>query len=329
MAKAQKLPSGTWRIRVYDKIQKKQVSFTAETKKECEIWAALYKPKTRANITTGEAIDEYIELKSNILSPTTIMNYKKIRKNTLADLCPIKIDDLTQTMIQKHINTLAVSKSPKYIKNSYGLLTATLKMFRPDFHPNITLPKKQKKFKEYPTPGEVFAAVRGSAVELPCLMALWLGMRMSEIRGAKKTDIKDGVLTISSVMVTVDGKSIEKKATKTYDSARKLRIPPYIADLIERLPEEQIYLVPKSSASIYEALKNRLAAAKLPLISFHDLRHLNASAMLALGIPDKYAMERGGWSSPELMRNTYQHTFSAEREAVDQIVDKFFEQFTK
>lgn len=35
-------------------------------------------------------------------------------------------------------------------------------------------------------------------------------------------------------------------------------------------------------------------------ITFHDLRHLNASVMLMLGIPDKYAMERGGWSSPNI-----------------------------
>ena len=46
--------------------------------------------------------------------------------------------------------------------------------------------------------------------------------------------------------------------------------------------------------------------------------------MLALGIPDKYAMERGGWSSPSVMKTVYQHTFSAERKIVDDKIDNYF-----
>ena len=60
-------------------------------------------------------------------------------------------------------------------------------------------------------------------------------------------------------------------------------------------------------------------------MTFHDLRHLNASTMLALGIPDKYAMERGGWSSPNIMKSVYQHTFSSERDNVDKLIDDFFQ----
>ena len=59
-------------------------------------------------------------------------------------------------------------------------------------------------------------------------------------------------------------------------------------------------------------------------MSFHDLRHLNASVMLMLGIPDKYAMERGGWSTPNVMKNVYQHTFSEERKLVDERIDDYF-----
>ena len=59
-------------------------------------------------------------------------------------------------------------------------------------------------------------------------------------------------------------------------------------------------------------------------MSFHDLRHMDASIMVALGIPDKYAMERGGWSSPHVMKSVYQHTFSKEREAVDDKIDEYF-----
>lgn len=43
-----------------------------------------------------------------------------------------------------------------------------------------------------------------------------------------------------------------------------------------------------------------------------------------LCIPDKYAMERGGWSAPSVLKSVYQHTFSDERKLVDKRIDDYF-----
>ena len=59
-------------------------------------------------------------------------------------------------------------------------------------------------------------------------------------------------------------------------------------------------------------------------LTLDDFRYLNASAMLMLGIPDKYAIERGGWASNDVLKSVYQHTFSAERKQVDERIDGFF-----
>ena len=40
MATAKKLPSGSYRVRAYDKATRKYKSFTAKTKKEAELMAA-------------------------------------------------------------------------------------------------------------------------------------------------------------------------------------------------------------------------------------------------------------------------------------------------
>lgn len=48
--------------------------------------------------------------------------------------------------------------------------------------------------------------------------------------------------------------------------------------------------------------------------------------MLMLGIPDKYAMERGGWSTNATLKNVYQHTFTDERKQVDEMIDRYFEE---
>ena len=52
---------------------------------------------------------------------------------------------------------------------------------------------------------------------------------------------------------------------------------------------------------------------------------MNASVMLMLGVPDKYAMERGGWSTPNTLKAVYQHTFSEERKRVDDQINGFFD----
>ena len=48
--------------------------------------------------------------------------------------------------------------------------------------------------------------------------------------------------------------------------------------------------------------------------------------MLSLGVPDKYAMERGGWATNTTLKTVYQHTFSDERKNVDEKINGFFEE---
>ena len=327
MAKAKKTPSGKWQIRVGSGTAGKSKSFTAETKKEAEILAAEYLAglkKPTEERTVDELTTLYIESKINILSPTTINGYKRMLQNYLTEIGHIRLCDLTNDKIQLWVNRLAANHSPKTVHNAYGLLSSVLSTYLPDQRFRVTLPKKQKTFRSFPEVTAVMAAVRGTEMELPVLLGLWEGMRMSEIRGAKKSDITDGVLTIHSTIVNVDGIPIERNATKTYESTRQLRLPAYILDLIDQLPPDQEYLTLITGQALYKRLQRLLELHGLPSMRFHDLRHLNASVMLSLGIPDKYAMERGGWSNPGIMQNTYQHTFTSERKAVDAKIDAFF-----
>ena len=334
MATAKQLPSGSWRVRVYDKETGKRVSFTSDLpgkagKAEAELMAREYllgrRQKQEQGLTVGECIDEYISLKENILSPATIEGYRKEKRNGLAALCDIPLKDLTPTMIQAHVNKLALTKSPKSVRNTHGFLVSVLNVYAPDLRINTTLPKPQKIIKQLPDVSEVLRAIVGTEIELPCLLAMWCSLRMSEIRGAKKSDISGGVLTIRDTVVTVAGEHIEKHSTKTVDSTRQIALPQRVQALISALPAEQDKLTLLTGQAIYKRFTRLLAAKGIEPMTFHDLRHMNASVMLALGIPDKYAMERGGWSSPNIMKSVYQHTFSAERQAADKKIDEYFE----
>lgn len=329
MAKAKKLPSGSWRVLLYigtdENGKKKRKSITADTKKEAELLAAQYLNNHNEPVkemTVGKAIDKYIESKSNILSPTTISGYKGIRRNNLQELMDIKLTEISREAVQQAINHDAVSLSPKSISNAYGLLNATLSVYAPDFNLKVTLPKKQKKIKELPKPEEVFRIIKGTEIELPCLLAMWMSLRMSEVRGLRKSDVRDGKIIIRNSIVTAEGKKVEKSATKTYDSTRIEDLPDYISNLIDAVETE--YLTELSGQAIYKRFVRLLDKNNLPHMTFHDLRHLNASVMLQLGIPDKYAMERGGWSTTSTLKSVYQHTFSDEREAVNRKINDYF-----
>lgn len=334
MANAKQLPSGSWRVRVYDKDTGKYISFTSKLpgkagKNEAELMAREYlaglRQKKEIGKTIGECIEEYITLKENILSPTTIDGYRKEQRNSLAELCDIPLKELTPTMIQAHVNKLALTKSPKTIRNAHGLLVSVLNVFAPDMRIHTTLPKPQKKYKQLPEVSEILRVIIGTEIELPCLLAMWCSLRMSEIRGAKKTDIHDGVLTVRDTVVTVQGEHIEKHSTKTIESTRQIALPERVICLINALPEEQDKLTLLSGQAIYKRFTRLLEREGVSPMTFHDLRHLNASVMLALNIPEKYAMERGGWSSPHIMKSVYQHTFSAERQAVDKKINAYFD----
>ena len=331
--KAQKLPSGSWRARVTDPDTGKRVSFTSSLpgkagKAEAELMAREFllgqRQKLERGRTVGDCIDEYIDLKENILSPTTVAEYRRCRKGELAEICGKCINNLTATDIQQHINKLALSMSPKTVRNAHGLLAAALNVFAPDLRIRTTLPKVQKKIKQLPPIEDVLRVIVSSDIELPCLLAIWCSLRMSEVRGLRRSDIKNGILTVHQTTVRVNRQDVDKQATKTIESTRQIKLPEHIQRLVDALPPEQDKLVPLTAQAIYMRFSRLLERNGIAHMSFHDLRHMNASVMLALGIPDKYAMERGGWSSPSVLKSVYQHTFSAERQAADDKIDNYF-----
>ncbi|MGB4093560.1 MAG: hypothetical protein WBK46_16695 [Ruminococcus flavefaciens] len=54
------------------------------------------------------------------------------------------------------------------------------------------------------------------------------------------------------------------------------------------------------------------------------MRHIFASTAAMLNVPEKYAMEMGGWSTPDVYKNVYQETFDSERRKADSIIDEYW-----
>lgn len=332
MANAKKLPSGNWRIQVYvgvDENGKKiKKSITAETRWQAEKAAEDFiknGKKDEKKLTVGEALDNYIKLKENVLSPSTIRGYGIIRRNRLKSIMNLDIHEVNSFNMQMAINEDAATIGRKSIREAKNLIITALKLYgvKPDL--DVTLPPKKPKIKDLPTASEIIPIIRGTDVELPCLLAMWLSLRMSEVRGLQFGDIKDNIVTVQRSKLYFDGEDHIREVNKTYNSTRQLAIPAYLLKLNDEVPpKKKTEFIVTMGYNCIRSHFNKLLAEHDLKMTFHDLRHLSASVMLMLNVPDKYAMERGGWSTPSTLKAVYQHTFSEERKLIDSKIDDYF-----
>ena len=326
--KATKLPSGSWRVSIM--LDGQRVSITRSTRQAAEREAAALKSGAKAaakqtGMTVGEAVDRYIDSKDAVLSPSTVAGYRRIRSNAFPELMGMPLDKLTPQTVQKAVNNMAKNKSPKSVRNAHGLLSAALSVYRPDMALRTTMPQKQRYDIAIPSDediSKIMAEAKGGADELPVLLAVWLGLRMSEILGLKWQDVDGNILHIRRALVD-EG----EKTTKTYSSQRDLLLPEYLKGLLDAAPRDAEHIIPLTRRTLYCRFQALCKRAELTQhYRFHDLRHINASVMLALGVPNRYAQERMGHATDNMLKTVYQHTMQAEQIAVAQKVDQYFTQ---
>ena len=339
MPKAKLLPSGNYRVLASVTINGKREfrSFTAEkpwrAEAEANEWIEYYRDisKDTSKLTVGNAIDEYISMKENILSPSTIFGYKRLQKNQFPQIADIPLKKLTNVIVQKWVNTLSATLSPKLIHSAYGLLTAIMNVYAPKVEiGKVTLPQKVKP-KNVALSREETAlllnGIQGDPMEVPILLALWLGLRRSEILALEWSDIDFEKLTLTVNKAIVQNYKYTSivKTPKTTDSERTLSLPIYIADKLKNLPHD--------SERIFEGVPVNAWSQRFPKVCkkvgiphyrFHDLRHSMATVGVSLNIADKLVMARGGWNNFSTMKNIYQAVLNDDTTMANTMYDAYF-----
>lgn len=331
--KAKKLPSGRWRCRVYDgtdpagkKIYK---SFTADSKKEAELLAAQYAASRKSTVskdrTLADAYARYIEIKKNTLSPATVREYSRAAKADFPELMPLRLSRLTQEAVQSAVNVMSANHSPKSVRNAHGLLSAVLSMFAPEIRLNTRLPQSRKPDLYVPTEQEVeklVRSIRGTELEKAVLLAAFGSLRRSECSALMISDIEGDIIHVNKAIVLGADKQWTLKQPKSKAGYRDIKMPGFVIERLKPAPNGRIVNIMPVTITDYFADARR--KFNLPHFRFHDLRHYQASILHAMGVPDKYIMERGGWSTDSTLKNIYQHTMSDKRKQVeDDIVQRF------
>ena len=322
--KASRLPSGSYRVQF--RMNGKVVSVTRATKKDAELEAA----KMRANynyysknITLEHAISEYIESRASVLAPSTLREYRRAFAKDFEEIKHIPINNITQTIVQSFINNHAKTKSPKSCRNIHGLLSSVLKMYRPEFVLNTTLPQKDVVEEYIPSNDDIKALMNIDDQELldAICLAAFGPMRRSEICALTSDDIKGNVVHVSKAMVW-NGTEWVLKKTKTAAGDRFIEFPEFV---INRFKGREGNLFSCNPNMISNRFHKKLKKIGLESFRFHSLRHFASSYFHYLGLPDKAIQNRAGWESDYTMKKIYRHALEEEQRKYDSLANSQIE----
>lgn len=299
------------------------------TKKEAELLIAekITAPPTRNRKDSFEtSTEKYLEIKSNVLSPSTIRGYRTIINSISKSFMSTKTCEITQEILQKEINDYSATHSPKSTINFHGFISAVLAVYNPSLRISTTLPQKRKY--EAVTPSEddikkILKDVASSKFEVPFRLGCY-GMRRGEICAVSSRDLVGNLLNINKAKVyTEDGEWIIKPFPKTTESERTIYIDD---DLAKKLKDqgEAFSENPERLSKHLHSVQKRLG---LPRFRFHDLRAYYATMAHSLGIPDAYIMAAGGWSSTNILNRVYKRTFSEKQNEINLEMAKKLSQF--
>jgi len=183
----------------------------------------------------------------------------------------------------------------------------------------------------------LLSAARGTRFDVQVTAALYSGLRLGELLGLRwrDLDLDAGRLSVQQTLQPVRGGGVVFGPTKTHRSRRSVSIP---AVVVERLREHRRLQVearliagdawedsdlvftdalgrPQPPGPLREGFYKLLAAAGLPPIRLHDLRHTMATLMLAAGEHPKVVSERLGHSTVNLTLDTYSHVLPGLQQA--------------
>lgn len=267
---------------------------------------------------------EYIENRSNVLSPATVRTYKTKLKQVSDGFKARNIYDITNEDVQKEVNLLSQTLEPKTVKTTYGFISTILGAYRPNLRLRIKLPQAIQKQEYEPTNEDIkriLEEVKGTKYSVPFQLGIF-SCRRGEICAADISDLDGNDLYIHRNMVYDENNNwIIKENPKTDESNRILPLPKSIADEIR----EQGFIYDGHPNALNKAIHRIQKKLGIPSFKFHALRSYFASYAHSLGVCDADILKIGGWATDNVMKSVYRKSIEeSKREAIQKLSDGLF-----
>ena len=316
---------------------------TYKTKKELKQLYNDFEEECRqlppTDITVQDLLESYIAYCRTLgRKQTTLRGYRVTAERCYPSIGGISAKSLTTYQLEKFVALMGEKRlSAKTIKNTIGLLSSAydhaifIGQLKENPCKRVTLPKGQPKdirifyLEEIPKFLEAIADVDLNE-KVAYELALFLGLRRSEILGLKESDVDivKGLVYVHNTRHRVDGVDIEQD-TKTKRSTRILALPDILildlARLLEihrQFPYESTdYLIQNGAGDPLgsQALSSRLSRLEkekgLPNVTLHGLRHTYASLLHSQGVDMANISAELGHSNLATTMNIYTHIFQS------------------
>ena len=355
----------------------KRGSVYASTQKECrrKLAAVLAEidakgaPQRRADrprYTVCGWLDAWMDAYGAVFKPSTRASYRsKIRSRIKPAIGDVRLDDLRGIHLQRYYISLTKGPrplSPKSIMNIHSILhsaldqAVALKLIPENPSSGVKLPHVGKP-EIHPLMdndlGRFFAAARGDKYEAIYQLAIFSGLRQSEILGLQWPDIDldAGTIRITRQLQrdSETGEYIWLDSTKSWHS-RTVVIAPSICALLrhEKALQAQRQLAAGpfwdnplqivftdacgghlKHHTVYNRFKRIVRGMGRPDVRFHDLRHSYAIAAIEAGDSIKSIQEQLGHYSSAFTLDVYADVSRTMQEDTRQRMEGVFQKVSK
>ena len=308
--------------------------------------------------------EKWLSLKKSDLSPSTYKTYKMyINHHFKPYFGEKKLNKINDLHVKEYISYKLVDLDKITVRKHFFALSDIFKTALKNKSPMSCMkpPKTKRKKVKLPPIADfelIFNAVENHFDELPVLLAAWCGLREGEIFALKKDDInwKEKKIRIDENKaiseegyILKDPKSdngireivvaerimylLKKRCLETTDiDLFKMRPDSYGRRFhnlllvhnqeIERRAKERDPLPRRNKNALINQLN--IQDRSLPIVRFHDLRHLHASDLYRAGVPDQYAADRLGHDI-KVLKGIYQHLQLEDQVEIDATVRDIYD----
>jgi len=286
-------------------------------------------------------------------TPNTIEGHKwKYNDLILPEFGNLRINAIKRYQIQKYMNDMQLKYSNRTINSCLGLIHLTfskaIEWEITNYNPclNVKRLKEDNKFdNESVTINEIKEMIKvvndQNDLVFRCLfnLAIGCGLRSGEARALTLSDVdlKTNIIDINKQLTMgydANNKKIEVIAnTKTIGSYRKVAAPDFVIDSIKELiktidilPSNGFLFCyktkskPMTRQNLNTKLKNILKRNNLKVITYHDLRHLQASMLIHSGADIQSVSKRLGHNQVSTTLDIYTHSLdNTDKKIVDNL----------
>ncbi len=336
MPKIELLPSGSFRMR--PTVNGKTYTITAKTERELidkyfdfrsNADIEEYKRRYPESMTVRESMQQFIDGRSAVLSPSTIRGYHIIMNNAFPSIMDRPIERLQNRDVQDAINLACRQKSGKTISNEWRCVSCAIQRATGKTY-NVQLPQIMRNEHEFLTAEQIpvfLEAIRGTKVEIAALLGLH-SLRRSEILDVTWNDIDldhDLIMVRGSAVYDENYLLVHKKENKNSTSRRSVPIIiPRLKELLLEADPKTGYVVKLAPNTVQRSIDRACAKAGLPIIGTHGLRHSYASLCLHAGLSPDIAARIGGWKDLNTMKKIYTHISNKDLNTAAEKLAAFF-----